>query len=91
MKPGVDVVFTGCAHAEPCPGIVRPCSVDVFGVMELRHVREDGRLIARLDSGEFEMFEADELGTVDAVAKAAAASVDDGYLDYDPEAGKGVE
>jgi hypothetical protein len=88
VKPGEDVVFVGCGHAEPCGELVRPCSVDLYGCMEFRHVRGDGRLVARLDSGEFELFEAGELATVEQVAALAVAR-DDGYVDFEP--GKGTE
>lgn len=89
MKPGDDVVYVGCGHEEACPEMVRPCSVDMYGCMELRQVRPDGRLVARLDSGEFEVFEAIELDTVAAVA--ARAGGDSEYVDYDPDAGKGSQ
>lgn len=75
MKLGDDVVFVGCGHEQPCSDLVRPCSVDLYGGMELREVRRDGRLVARLDSGEFEVFEALELDTVAAVAARAAAGL----------------
>lgn len=83
--PGDDVVFIGCGHdesliggdGEPCPELARPCSVPLYGVMELMMVRADGFLICRPDRAEddprlWPWFERHEVSTPEAVAKYAA-------------------
>lgn len=51
--------------------------IPLYGPMEFYRVAQrGGRLIVRLDSGEFETFEPHELSTPEAVAKHAAAALD---------------
>ena len=35
MDVGQTVVFVGCGHEEPCPELARPCSVDLWGPLEI--------------------------------------------------------
>lgn len=49
--------------------------VPLYGTMEFRREGAGGRLICRLDTGEFESFEPHELSTPEAVAREAAKTL----------------
>ena len=76
MEVGQVVVFVGCAHEEACPDTVRPCSVDVWGRLELVGFEVGGDPLtwwAKPEGGQPERFLPGELDTIENVAAVAAA------------------
>jgi hypothetical protein len=81
VEPGADVVFIGCGHEEPCPEVARPCSVALYGPMELMQIRADGWLVAAPedvdDPRQWPLFQPYELSTPEAVAAYVARVLDE--------------
>lgn len=79
------VFYLGCGHEEPCPVFARPCSVDLYGAMQICWIATSGLLacatqgsespLGRKRPGEMHLFRPEEVSTADAVARARTAQM----------------